>query len=96
MKSLFSFFAADTHISGRGLPNVDASPDTIQDVVNLVFAIMAAVAMLIIVIAGIQFMLARGDTNAVTKARNSIIYAAIGLVVIGLAFSIVTFVINEV
>lgn len=64
---------------------------TVSSIMEVVFAIAGSVAFLVIIIAGIQFMLSRGDPQKAAKARSAIIYAAIGLVIAVLAFSIVQF-----
>ncbi len=69
----------------------EANDTTIANVLGLVFAIFAAVAFLIIIVAGIQFILSRGDPGKATKARNAIIYAAVGLILSATAFSLVQY-----
>lgn len=86
-------FAAEVNISDS-LPNVSADSDRIQTAVSIVFGIMGAVAVLIIVIAGIKFIISRGDPQAIATARRAILYSVIGLIVLVLAFSIVSFTIN--
>lgn len=74
-----------------------ANPDTaLPTALNIVFAIAASVAMLVIVIAGFRYIVARGDARATADAKNTIIYALIGLVITMAAYSIVTFVIKGV
>lgn len=65
-------------------------------VLPVVFAVAGVVAMLVIVIAGIQFMLSRGDPQKAATARNAVIYAVIGLTLSTLAFSIVRFIAERV
>jgi hypothetical protein len=64
----------------------------IANIIEITIIVFGAVAMLIIIYAGIQFMLSQGDSAKATTARNTIIYAAIGLAITVLAFSIVSFV----
>lgn len=75
-----------------------ATPDdnSVQTVVEIAFAIASMVALIVIIIAGIQFMLSRGDPQKAATARNAIIYAAIGLVICMSAYSLVRFVIGSV
>lgn len=73
------------------IPQATADNSTVTTVLSLLFGIMGAVAFLIIVIAGLRFTLSRGDPGAINKARNTIIYAAVGLVLAMLAFTIVRF-----
>lgn len=88
-----SLFAASVNINDA-LPNVTTNQDRIQAIMSVVFGIMGAVAVLIIVLAGIRFIMSRGDPQATATARRAIIYAAIGLVVLVMAFAIVTFTLN--
>lgn len=72
------------------VPKTDPTQSTITDVVlPIVFGVAGAVSMLVIVIAGILFMLSRGDPQKSATARNAIIYAAVGLAISVAAFSIV-------
>ena len=48
-----------------------------------------------IVIGGIKYTVSNGDTTAVTSAKNTILYAVIGLVVAIMAYAIVSFVITR-
>ena len=60
------------------------------------FGIMGAISFLLIVVSGLRFSLSRGNSESVAKARNSIIYSAVGLVISMLAFAIVRFVVRSV
>jgi len=69
---------------------------SVQSVLTIVFGLGGAIAMLVIVIAGIMFILSRGDPQKSATARSAIIYAGVGLAIMVLAFSIVGFVTTEV
>lgn len=84
-----------TIIDTRGLPKPDTS-NTMSKVLNTVFAISASIALLMIVINGMLYILARGDPNGTARAREGVIYSVVGLVVVMAAFSIVTFVVKGV
>ncbi|MDZ7785871.1 MAG: hypothetical protein U5L95_01990 [Candidatus Saccharibacteria bacterium] len=79
-----------------GLPNVDLAPSSIQDAISLVATILGFISVIVIIIASIKFALSQGESQKVANAKNTIIYALIGLVVSLLAYSIVNFVIGEV
>jgi hypothetical protein len=84
---------ASTIIDTSGLPQPNTS-NTIQTVLDMVFAISASVAVLMTVIGGFRYIIARGDPSATASARNTILYAVVGLVVVMAAYSIVTFVVK--
>jgi hypothetical protein len=72
------------------------SGDTKQQVLDIVFALSASIALLMIVISGFRYIVANGDPNATATAKKGILYAIIGLIVVMAAYSIVAFVVNGV
>jgi len=77
------------------LPHVTANSDVVSKVLTIVFGATGAIALLIITIAGLRFTLSAGDPQATSRLRNTIIYAALGLVVSIFAFTLVTFFIGR-
>jgi type IV secretory pathway VirB2 component (pilin) len=79
-----------------GLQNNTPTTTTIQSVLGFVLAIIAAVAVLMIVIAGLRFITGSGSPQETAKARSTIIYALVGLILALAAQSIVRLVINHI
>jgi high-affinity K+ transport system ATPase subunit B len=77
-------------------PIVDPGPYTIKNVLSIIFAAFGGVALIVIVLAGLRYTISQGDPSAVTKAKNTIIYAFVGLIISLMAFTIVTFVLSNV
>jgi hypothetical protein len=75
------------------IPKVSADSAHLRNIVNAVLGLMGAVAVLIVVLAGLRLINSQGDPGQVATARNAVIYALIGLVVIMFAFAIVNFVV---
>jgi hypothetical protein len=69
-------------------------PGFIQTVVNILLFLLGAVAVVMIVIGGIKYTTSNGDSSSVTSAKNTILYAVVGLVVAIMAYAIVNFVIR--
>ena len=69
---------------------------TVQAIINAALAVLGLVAVIMIIMGGFNYMTSSGDTAKVTKARNTILYGVIGLVIALLAFAIVNFVLAEV
>lgn len=61
----------------------------ILTIVNIVLALIGVGAAIFIVIAGVRYITSQGDETEAKKAKNGIIYAVIGLVVVGLSAVIV-------
>lgn len=68
---------------------------TINSIVNIVFGIAGSLAVLFVVIGGMRYVISRGDPQATAQAKNTILYALIGLIVTIFAFTIVRFVISR-
>ena len=68
----------------------------ITTVVNIFSAIVGVVSVLMIIYGGFKYISSGGDSGKVTEAKNTIIYAVIGLVIVALAQFIVQFVLNKV
>lgn len=64
-----------------GLPVVRTGTGQLQTVLQVIFAIAAALAVLMIVVAGFRFITAQGNSQEVGKAKATIIYALVGLLV---------------
>lgn len=69
---------------------------TVQKVINVILSVMGIIAVVMIIIGGIQYTTSSGDPQKATRAKNTILYAIIGLVVALLAFAIVNFVLASV
>lgn len=80
---------------GPNLPQVGANTSTISDVLGIVWAIVGAFALLVITISGLRYITAAGNAERVSKAKNGIIYAMIGLVVAISGEAIVVFVLKR-
>lgn len=70
--------------------------NTAKNVINTILAIMGVAATVVIIVAGIMMTTSAGDAAKVKKAKNAIIFAAIGLVITIGASLIVNFVLTSV
>ena len=71
-------------------------PSVIQNILTTVIFISSIIAVIFIIVGGVQYMTSSGDAGKVKKAKDTILYACIGLVVCALAFLIVDFVIHTI
>jgi hypothetical protein len=78
------------------IPNTTPTDTTVESALTLVFGILAALSFLLIVMSGLRLTLSRGNSESIAKAKNNIIYSAVGLVISMLAFAIVRFVLRSV
>lgn len=66
-----------------------------QTVANILLFLIGAISVIMLIIGGIRYVVSGGDQAAVTSAKNTILYAIVGIVVAFLAFAAVDFVINS-
>ena len=74
----------------------DVGSNDVAGILQIVFGIGGGIALIVIIIAGIQFILSQGDPQKTAVARSAIIYALIGLAIMVSAFAIVGFVVESV
>lgn len=77
-----------------GLPKIAANQANFNSLLFIFFSTLAAMAVLFIVIGGFKYVQSQGDPQETAKARNTIIYAVVGLIVAILSASIVGFVLG--
>ncbi|MBR2641258.1 hypothetical protein IKD49_02260 [Candidatus Saccharibacteria bacterium] len=65
-----------------------------KQVTNVILYIVGIIAVIMLIIGGIKYVVSGGDSKKVTDAKNTVLYAIIGLVIAFLAFAIVNFVIS--
>jgi cytochrome bd-type quinol oxidase subunit 2 len=68
----------------------------LEDVINIFSLVVGIISVIMIIIGGLKYITSGGDSGNVTGAKNTILYAIVGLVVVALAQFIVKFVLNRV
>jgi heme/copper-type cytochrome/quinol oxidase subunit 2 len=79
-----------------GLPQVQAGDSQVQIILQLAFGIIGVIALVMIILAGFQLSVSLGNNpEAITKARKTLIYAVVGLIIAVSAELIVSFALNK-
>ncbi len=65
-------------------------------VINVIVGVLGVVTVFMIVLGGIMYATSQGDAAKATKAKNTIIFGVVGLIIALLAFAIVNFVLKNV
>jgi hypothetical protein len=84
---------------GNGCADPASSPSVesiIKIVINLLTLVVGIAAVIMIIIGGLKYILSSGDSANISSAKNTILYAIIGLVIVALAQVIVRFVVNKI
>lgn len=77
---------------GGGSPSSNGLTKTITTIVDVLLFLVGIVAVVMIIIGGIRYVVSGGDSKATGDAKNTILYAVIGLVVAIMAYAIVHFI----
>lgn len=88
--------AGGTCSGGSNTNGADKVNTIVTTIVNIFSAIVGVVSVIMIIYGGFKYISSGGDSGKVTEAKNTIIYAVIGLVIVALAQFIVQFVLSKV
>jgi len=69
--------------------------DTVNTIINVIIGVIGFVAVVVIILGGVQYTTSAGDPGKVKKAKDTILYGIVGLVIALLAFAIVNFVLSS-
>lgn len=84
-----------TGTCSTGLPQVSAHSSVIQNALAIFFGVAAGIAVLMIIIGAFMFITSAGNPEKAGKARETIIYAAVGLIVSLSALTLVEFILGK-
>ncbi len=65
-------------------------------IANLLIFLVGALAVIMLIWGGLQYVISAGDSKRVESAKNTILYSIIGIVVAILAYAIVNFVVTNI
>lgn len=78
----------------EGITDGETLESDISKGINMAFLVIGLVAVIMIVIGGVNYMTSQGDPSKVTKGKKIMITGLVGLLIVLLAFAIVNFVLN--
>lgn len=68
---------------------------TIKLVINVFSLVVGVISVIMIIVGGLKYITSGGESSNITGAKNTILYAIIGLVVVALAQVVVKFVLEK-
>jgi uncharacterized membrane protein YidH (DUF202 family) len=98
MEKLYTIIAVNTKIPNEtvGIPQVSANDATFSNIIGGVFIALGGVAVLFLVVGAFRYIISNGDQAQIQRAKNTILYSVVGIVVSLLAFTIVQFVLGRI
>lgn len=68
---------------------------TVQNLINVLSIVVGIAAVIMLIVGGFRYITSAGNPEGIKAAKNTIMYALIGLVIVALAQFIVNFVLNK-
>jgi len=82
---------------GEGMPaELVGDGGVINQFTNIVLYIVGFISVIMLIWGGIRYIISGGDSKKITDAKNTILYAILGLVIVFFAYAIVNFVLNAI
>lgn len=92
MESLITQFIAVT--TPPSIPKVDVTSGTLAGIFGGIMMVAAVVCVVFIILGSLSYVLSAGDASKISKAKDTILYAVVGLVISGMAFLIIQLVVG--
>lgn len=73
----------------------DLTGGVLKNVISILLYVAGTIAVIMIIVGAIRYITSDGDPSKAGQAKNTIIYAVVGLVVAVMSFGIVSFVIGR-
>lgn len=84
-----------TGAGGCGSDGEGQIDNIVATVVNILSTVVGIVAVIMIIIGGFKYVTSGGDSSSISNAKQTILYAIVGLIVAGSAQIIVNYVIGR-
>ena len=94
MKDLITKFAIGTALTDVAEDNT--LEEDVKTILSTIIGVLGFVCVVVMIIGGVNYMTSSGDAGKVKKAKDTILYGLIGLIVCVLAFALVQFVIGTI
>ncbi|MFZ2545312.1 MAG: hypothetical protein WAW80_05015 [Candidatus Saccharimonadales bacterium] len=94
----FNLSIADGANAARGKDQVSdlfGTTGTFKTLTNVMLFLIGAISVIMLIVGGLRYVVSGGDSTQVTNAKNTILYAIVGIVVAILAYAAVSFVITS-
>jgi len=76
-------------ITENKLDSSNGQPSALKSGLNIAFLVLGMISVVMIVVGGLKFTASNGDPSIITSARNTVLFAIIGLIVAAMAYAIV-------
>lgn len=96
MKDLITKFAIEGGVELKPVADDNTLEADVKTILSAIIGVLGFVCVVVMIIGGVNYMTSSGDAGKVKKAKDTILYGLIGLIVCVLAFALVQFVIGSI
>lgn len=82
-------------VDSNGITAAERVDQIVSQIIDILSLVVGVVAVVMIIIGGLRYVTSGGDSGNVTGAKNTILYAVVGLIVVALSQVIVRFVVDR-
>jgi hypothetical protein len=82
--------------AGSNPPGTNPVIDALRVAINILSFVVGVASVIVIIISSLRMVLNGGDPQAVGRARNGIIYALVGILVVAVSQSLVVFILDKI
>ena len=80
---------------GEGTPtSLFGIGGTVSDIINIMLYVIGLLSVIMIIVGGLRYVISGGNATAVSAAKNTVLYAIVGLIIAFLAYAIIQFVLG--
>lgn len=74
---------------------LDGDEGMFKRITDVLLFVIGAISVIMLIVGGIRYVVSGGDQAAVTSAKNTILYAIVGIIVAILAYAVVNFFVGQ-
>jgi hypothetical protein len=75
--------------------NLFGSTGIFSTITNVLLFLLGAISVIMIIVGGLRYVISGGNSNNVTAAKNTILYAIVGVIIAMLSYAIINFVLGS-
>ena len=78
-----------------GIPDTAANDATLDTILTEVYIAIGAIGLILMLIAGLRYIMSQGDPAKIQQAKNMMLYPLIGIIIAALAATIISYVLQQ-
>lgn len=89
------WLAAQIDADKAGIPKMSLGQATVDGILASLFGVAGVVCIIFIVLGGVKYTVSQGNSGDLQKAKDTILYAVIGLVIVFASYGVINFILGR-